>query len=302
MAKIKEKGIESTPLKDYKQAIEALFTNAFGADFNLDPETAQGQMIGQLAFTLTQIDNAMVDMFNATDIYSATSKQIDYIASNLGIYRDEHESDAMFKKRYLQSVAINSVSQLDSMYARIRAVKGNKAAVVVQNDTNIENTSTKPALPPHSICCVVLGGDDQEIAKAIAQTKPIGIPTVGDNEVIYHDAITDVYDQPGLKVKFYRAKQVPINIEMKITRDYHFPSDGLEAIRANLVAYIKTLNIDENVCYSRLYAPITDVAGHKIDALKVGRDGRLDTKDVGIHLTEIATLTEDEEHIKIVSN
>ena len=300
MAKIQAAGIESTPLTDYKQAIEALFTNAFGADFNLDPETAQGQMIGQLAFTLTQIDNAMVDMFNATDIYSATGKQIDYIASNLGIYRHDNESDALFQRRYLQSVAMNATSQREAMYARIRAVKDNVAAVVVQNDTDTKDETTKPALPAHSISCVVLGGENAEIAKAIAQTKPIGIPTVGDTQVVYHDAITDADAQKGLPIRFYKASMVPLTIEMKITRDYHFPSDGLEAIRANLVAYIKTLNIDEHVYYSRLYAPITAVGGNKIDTLKIGRDSQLDTKDVVIHLTEIATLTED--NIKIECN
>ncbi len=143
MAKIQAAGIESTPLTDYKQAIEALFTNAFGADFNLDPETAQGQMIGQLAFTLTQIDNAMVDMFNATDIYSATGKQIDYIASNLGIYRHENESDALFQRRYLQSVAMNSTSQRAAMYARIRAGRGKGGANVIPQMYTDEDRETK---------------------------------------------------------------------------------------------------------------------------------------------------------------
>ena len=300
MAQIQPHGIESTTLTEYKQAIETLFVNAFGEDFSLEPETAQGQMIGQLAFTLTEIDNATVDMFNATDIYSATGKQIDYIASNLDIYRHENEEDALLRQRYLQSVAVNSTSQCDSIYARIRAVQENVAAVIVQNDTDVEETTTNPALPAHSISCVVLGGSDADIAKAIGQTKPIGIPTNGTIEVVFHDKITDAYNQNGLKIKFYRATEIPITIEMKITRDYHFPSDGVQAIRDNLLEHLKTININENVCYSRLYAPITAVNGHKIDELKIGRDSTLATQDIVINLTEIAALTEDT--IKIESN
>ena len=87
MAQIQAKGIESTTLSDYKSEVEKVFTDALGGNLNLDPETPQGQIIGSLAYTLSLVDNSIIDMFNATDIYSAIDSQIDTIASNLHLYR-----------------------------------------------------------------------------------------------------------------------------------------------------------------------------------------------------------------------
>ena len=87
MAQIQAKGIESTTLSEYKSRIEKVFTDALGNNFNLDPETPQGQIIGSLAYTLSLVDNSIIDMFNATDIYSAIDSQIDTIASNLHLTR-----------------------------------------------------------------------------------------------------------------------------------------------------------------------------------------------------------------------
>lgn len=92
MAQVNPTGIVSTSLDEYTNAIEAIFTNVFGNNFNIDPETRQGQIIGQIAFALSQVDFSIIDMFNATDIYTAVGQQLDYIASNLNITRKQGQN------------------------------------------------------------------------------------------------------------------------------------------------------------------------------------------------------------------
>ena len=87
MAAINANGISTTTLSEYKTQIETLFKSAFGNDFSVDAETAQGQLIGQLALAFSETDSSIIDMFNGTDIYSAIGIQIDYLASNLRIER-----------------------------------------------------------------------------------------------------------------------------------------------------------------------------------------------------------------------
>ncbi len=87
MANINQNGISTTTLSEYKTEIENIFKTVFGNNFSVEPETSQGQLIGQLALAFSQTDNSIIDMFNGTDIYSATGIQIDYISSDLGIYR-----------------------------------------------------------------------------------------------------------------------------------------------------------------------------------------------------------------------
>lgn len=87
MAEINNNGIESTQLSEYVADINEIFTKVFGDSFNTDPETRQGQLIGFLAQALETSDNSIIDMFNGTVIYTASGLQIDYLASNLDIFR-----------------------------------------------------------------------------------------------------------------------------------------------------------------------------------------------------------------------
>lgn len=89
MATINSSGIESTQLSEYITQLNSVFTGIYGDSFNTDPETLQGQLIGLLAQALETSDNSIIDMFNGTVIYTAINEQIDYLASNLQIYRKD---------------------------------------------------------------------------------------------------------------------------------------------------------------------------------------------------------------------
>ena len=388
MAKINQDGISTTTLAEYKTAIENVFISAFGSNFNIDPETAQGQMIGLLALAFSQSDNSVIDMFNGTDIYSALGIQIDYIASNLGIYRKpavnsevlctltgvpgaivptgatvedaignkyklksqivipvsntidaifvcqtagpviihpntvnkivnviqgwetvnnanagitgySEETDAQLRKRYIESVAINSVSQLSSIKSCISSIQDVKQVEVVQNDQDIAQTIKGLSLPAHSITSIVLGGSDQDIIDCIGKKKPVGIKTNGD--------ISGTYVDPAyyttLLIEFYRAAPVETEINMTIKTDSSFPSNGLDQLKDNIVAYfngtfqiaqgasIQGMLIGKNVLYSRLLTPINQVIGHEVSSLLIGRLGQtLSQQDININLNEIAVI------------
>jgi len=85
MAIITDTGITPTTLEEYKTLIENIFKSAFGNDFNIDPETPQGQLIGDLAFSLSQSDNAHVVSANTLDIFKASNTQLEGLCSLLGI-------------------------------------------------------------------------------------------------------------------------------------------------------------------------------------------------------------------------
>jgi uncharacterized phage protein gp47/JayE len=386
MASINQNGISTTTLSEYKTQIETIFTNVFGSSFSVDPETAQGQLIGLLALAFEQSDNSIIDMFNGTDIYSATGIQIDYIASNLGIFRKaavnsevicevtgvsgvvlpvgalaedisgnkyklkeqvtipptnsttgvfvcqtegavsipantvtkiteviqgwetinnstagivgrSEESDSELKKRYISSVSNNSVSQLASIKSCLSSIEDVKQVEVVQNDEDIPVIVKGLSLPAHSITPVVLGGSDQDIITCIGQKKPVGIKTNGDISGQYLDP--SYYT--SLTVKFYRALLTDIEIQMSIETDLTFPSNGLDQIKDNLVAYIENAKIGKNVIYSRLLTPINQVLGFEVTSLLVGKLGdTLAQQDITINLNEVAILNKDNINITVV--
>jgi uncharacterized phage protein gp47/JayE len=87
MAVIDDTGITPTTLEEYITLLENAFKSAFGADFNTDPETPQGQFIGNVALSFSQSDDAHVVSAQALDIYKAFANQLEGLASLLGILK-----------------------------------------------------------------------------------------------------------------------------------------------------------------------------------------------------------------------
>jgi len=397
MAEITQNGIQSTQLSEYIAEINNIFTDVFGSNFNTDPETRQGQLIGFLAQALSVSDNSIVDMFNATVVYTATGYQLDYLASNLNIFRKEAinteatvdltgvngtiipagslaedingnkyqlkeevtipvsgtisgimvaieegaiilesgdlnrvvdviagwetvnnpsagitgipaESDAQFRNRYIQSVKINSTSQIGSIRSKLLEIEDVQDAIVVQNDEDDPQIIDNVSINGHTIACVVLGGSDQDVIDAIGIKKPVGIPTQGDVSGTYID--NDYYTE--LDVNFYRATPVDIEIELQISTSFSFPSDGIDQIKQNIVDYFNGsfeaspgfqtggYSIADNVIYSRLFTPINQVIGHEVVSYTLGRlGGTLIIGDTVIDLNEIATISVDNINVTV---
>ena len=89
MATINTSGVIPTSLTEYITLLNNVFTSVFGMSFNTNPETPQGQLIGLLAFSLSQVDNSIVDAIAGTVMSTAAGEQQDNIASNIGIERKE---------------------------------------------------------------------------------------------------------------------------------------------------------------------------------------------------------------------
>lgn len=397
MAEITQTGINSTQLSEYITQINDIFTNVFGSNFNTDPETSQGQLIGFLAQAFEVSDNSIIDMFNATLILTAMGQQIDYLASNLEIFRKDAintevvvdltgvngtiipagslsqdtagnkfelkdevtisggsisgimvaqeagsifvgsgtltkiisaivgwetinnptdgitgtpaETDTQFRQRYLETVKINSISQVASIKGKLLEVADIQDALVIQNDEDDPVIIDNVSINGHTIACVALGGSDQDIIDAIGVKKPVGIPTQGD--------ITGTYTDPAyytdLTINFYRAVPLEIEIQLQLKTFSNFPSDGVAQIRQNIVDYFAGTfevspgfqtggyGIADNVIYSRLFTPINQVAGHEVQSYLLGpKGGTLIVGDTDIDLTEIATILTTDIQITVV--
>lgn len=91
MAKITDSGVEKTTLEEYVVLLEGAFKRAFGEQIDLDSETPQGQIIGVIALSMSQSDDALVSEASASDIDQAYNTQLDGIANVLGVSRKSAE-------------------------------------------------------------------------------------------------------------------------------------------------------------------------------------------------------------------
>ena len=265
MARVTAQGIEPTTLQGYIDALEAAFRSALGQDIDLAPETPAAQLVGTLALTLTEVDEALVAVGNGMSRSRALGVQLDDLGSLLGIPRLEGETDDEYRARYGRVTARNARGSTEAILAAVLEVEGVADALVRENSTTEAVTEQGKTIGAHSICLVVDGGTDEAVAAAIARTKPAGTGTSGDTSV-------DVAHSGGwtIPIEFSRVNLVPIRVKLVLTLMAGFPSYGTSRIVTLVVDHVKGLALGERLTAQRLLADVLLVPGHTVN-LGVGR-------------------------------
>ena len=267
MARVTAQGIEPTTLQGYIDALEAAFRSALGQDLDLAPETPAGQLVGTLALTLTEADEALVAVGNGMSRSRALGVQLDDLGSLLGIPRLEGETDDEYRARYGRLVARNARGSAEAILAAVLSVEGVTDALIRENATAAEVTEQGKTIGAYSICLVVDGGTDEAVAAAIARSKPVGTGTSGETSV-------DVPHAGGWSVliRLSRVTPVPIKVKLALTLMAGFPSDGTSRIVMRVVDHVIGLALGERLTAQRLLADVLLVPGHTVN-LGVGRKG-----------------------------
>ena len=265
MARVTAQGIEPTTLQGYIEALEAAFRSALGEDLDLAPETPGGQLVGTLALTLTEADEALVAVGNGMSRSRALGVQLDDLGSLLGIPRLEGEADDEYRARYGRLVARNARGSAEAILAAVLSVEGVTDALIRENATAAEVTEQGKTIGAHSICLVVDGGTDEAVAAAIARSKPVGTGTSGETSV-------DVPHAGGWSVptRLSRVTPVPLKVKLALTLMAGFPSDGTSRIVMQVLDHVKGLTPGERLTAQRLLADVLLVPGHTVN-LGVGR-------------------------------
>ena len=265
MAQVTAQGIEPTTLQGYIDALQDAFRTALGQDLDLAPETPQSQLIGTLALTLAEVDEALVAVANGMSRNRAIGVQLDDLGSLLGIPRLDGESDDEYRVRYGRLTMRNARDSTAAILAAVLGVDGVTDALIRENATDAAVTVKGKPIDAHSICVVVEGGTDTDVAAAVARSKPAGAGTSGDASVDVSHA-----DGWSVPIRFSRARLVPISIRLTLTLDDDFPSDGTSQIIRQAVAYVGSLVSSQHLITQRLLAQLLSVPGHTV-SMSVGR-------------------------------
>ena len=267
MARVTAEGIEPTTLQGYINALEAAFRSALGPDLDMAPETPQSQLIGVLALTLAEADEALVAVGNGMARSRALGVQLDDLGSLLGIPRLEGEADDEYRARYARLVARNARGSAEAILAAVLSVEGVTDALIRENATAAEVTEQGKTIGAHSIFLVVDGGTDEAVAAAISRSKPVGTGTIGETSV-------DVPHAGGwsVPIRLSRVTPAPIKVKLALTLMAGFPSDGTSRIVMQVLDHVKVLTLGERLTAQRLLADVLLVPGHTVN-LGVGRKG-----------------------------
>lgn len=142
----------------------------------------------------------------------------------------DRETDRELRERYVLSLAAGGASTIDSIRASVLAVRGVRTANVFANRTMETDDDGRP---PKSVEVIVLGGSDEDVARAILNTIAAGIEPFGDVEV----PIEDAGGQEQL-IRFNRAQVIDIYVNIEVETSAAYPADGDDRVRDAVIAYI----------------------------------------------------------------
>lgn len=209
----------------------------------------------------------------------------------------EPQTDEELHQEQQRATSNTAYRQIDAIYAGLLNVPGVEFARVYQN-TGL--TTDSRGIDAKSVAAVVVGGTNEDIANSIAKKSANINSFFGSTEV-------DITDNQGQvnKIKFSRPEEVEIDVEVNITitDSSQFPAsteDAKKQIKQNIVSYAQyNLQATEgfapgvDVIRTRLYTPVNEVPGFKINSLKIGKHSQgLSEADIDIAWNEVAIFKE----------
>jgi len=173
------------------------------------------------------------------------------------------ETDAEFRTRRINALTGIAAARLEGIRSFLLLVANVTSAKVFENVTNTIDASGRP---PHSIECLVLGGVDQDILDAVFDRKAAGIETYGS-------VSGTVTDSQGIDhtTKFSRPASISIWLELDLTVDADYPTDGDTLVEDAVLAHADTLEIGEDVVvYPYLITALGGIVGITDVVLRIG--------------------------------
>ena len=208
------------------------------------------------------------------------------------------ETDEELRLRRNRATESPSVAPVEAVFGNLGQLEGVTFARVYVNNTLAVDAR---GLPGKSIGAVVVGGDDLEIAQTLFLRSPIGLAYFGNTI----ETVRDVNDEPYV-IQWIRPTDVDVAIEIDITvtDENTFPTDGEDRIKEAILAYAANgaagLSINtgfeelgfvpgEPVSVSRLYTPVNSIPGHRVDRLEIAIVGNaVGLTDIPVDFDEVA--------------
>lgn len=161
------------------------------------------------------------------------------------------ESNIQLRQSYLRRVSAQGSAMVEAIEGKLLEKVANiRIAKVYENDKDYIDAD---GLPAHSIEVVVDGGEVEEIANVIWQTRTGGIEMVGR-------VVVNILDSRGnsREIRFNRPSEKNVWLRICITKNPEevFTADLPDRIRALVVTESANLNVGQDVVLQKLYGPI----------------------------------------------
>ncbi len=157
----------------------------------------------------------------------------------------------VFRELELSQPGTSPADAIRAAILLIEAVTSCTVFVNYTDDTNVDG------MPPHSVECMVQGGDDQDIFDALLANVAAGIATYGNTSGFATDSEGTVHVE-----NFSRPVEISIYIDITLVKDpVTYPSDGDDQVKAAIVAWGNSQKTGKDAVASGIAAQAFTIAG-----------------------------------------
>lgn len=178
------------------------------------------------------------------------------------------ETDTQLFQRCVDFGSIATNASFKSILANVMAVQGVTKLNGIENYTNADLTTQGLTLPAHSFSLIVKGGNDDDIAHAIYDSRATGAGMNGDVEVKI-EVGAEIYDY-----KFSRPTLKSLACEVKIANKNLIDANYKEFVKNAVANYINALQIGALLTQPNLANSVKNqISGFEIVDIKIGAKG-----------------------------
>jgi len=207
------------------------------------------------------------------------------------------ESRADFEYRRKQSVALNAVGSLPSIYASVFSVPNVIDVYCAQNRTDSPVTIGSVTLAAHSVYVAASGGDPNAVALAIWNKASQGCNFNGNTSVVVSDNSGYSAPVPTYTVLYQAPAALPIYIAISVQNQSGLTNASVAALitAAVLGAFVgsdggKRARIGSVIYASRFYSAVGGVAALAVVSIFVGTSASPTGNSVSVGIDAAPTL------------
>ena len=302
-------GIRFTGFQNIRQALKDAWETTFGVQLDDSPTSPDGHHIDLETKTINSVLEAVQVVTTMLNRNQAKGVFLDYLASFLGIDRNEDETDDELRAR-MNSADASGMATFDGMLTYLRD-QIHSSVNLLQNE---EPEMDDDGIPGHQFRVVVpqavydalvekeetgeIESADNYIAQKIWNCKAAGIKADGNK-------IGTAIDADGLaqSVKFSLPQDVNIEVKVELTlyTEESFPTDGGEAVRKSISGWATGTDgwpkaefiPGKDVIPEHFYMPILKVPGIESAVVSLRKAGTSEWEPTRIAISsqETAKLT-----------
>lgn len=221
----------------------------------------------------------------------------------------DEEPDDELRQRARDELADGSRASAPALINSVRKVDGVTSVSIFVNDSSVDYTNDG-GLPDHSFEVVANGGNENEIAQEILETKAAGDTSYGGANGTETVATTDLPNGQTHDISFSRPAEIQIYADMSLKVTDEFA--GIDAVRDNIVNYVGgllssgneytgELGVGDDVLYGEVEFAVRGTAGvYDVTNLTIGTSSTPEgTSNINIANSDVAISDATDESMTI---